>query len=385
MINYTFEQTVKMIVGQGCINSIGEIVLESGFRKPLLVYDKGMEKTGILNKIEEALAKSSIDYFEFGKVQSDPPARIIDEGAMLCKEQGCDCIIAVGGGSSIDTGKGINILRFNKGNILDYAIQPMEECSGLIVVPTTAGTGSELSNGAIVSEEKTGAKVPILCFNNMPDYAILDPELTIGMPYGLTLMTGLDAFSHAVESYTSTGANPMTDMICEKIMTTVIENLPIVLKEPNNIEARERMQCSASMGGWMLYSASAHVGHSIAHVIGAQFHLPHGAACAYTLPTLFKMIAQIFPEKVAYIGRVLGAIVEAEDAPEIVGKKTAKAFSDFTQSLQLKNFDFPEINQKLLDDLAVKVVTEPLAAFSLIEINERVAREMLVDILKCVE
>ena len=177
----------------------------------------------------------------------------------------------------------------------------------------------------------------------------------------------------------------MTDMICEKIMTTVIENLPIVLKEPNNIEARERMQCSASMGGWMLYSASAHVGHSIAHVIGAQFHLPHGAACAYTLPTLFKMIAQIFPEKVAYIGRALGAIVEAEDAPEIVGKKTAKAFSDFIQSLQLKNFDFPEINQELLDDLAVKVVTEPLAVFSPIEINERVAREMLVDILKCVE
>lgn len=382
MFKYTFEQNVRVIVGQGSIGAIGEVVLESGFNKAFLVYDSGIEKTGILARIENILSETSVQYVEYGEVQPDPPAEIINGGAKLCRETGCDCIIAIGGGSSIDTGKGINILRFNAGNILDYAIQPMEECSGLIVVPTTAGTGSELSNGAIVSDEKTGTKVPILCFNNMPDYAILDPELTVGMPYGLTLMTGLDAFSHAAESYTSIGANPMTDIICEKVMTTVIENLPIVLQEPNNIEARERMQCSASMGGWMLYSASAHVGHSIAHVIGAQFHLPHGAACAYTLPTVFKVVAEIYPEKIAYIGRILGATIDNNSTSEEIGVKTAQAFTEFTEMLQLKKMDALSLDQDLLKELSARVVAEPLAMFSPIQVDEALARKMLSDVLK---
>lgn len=382
MVNYTFTQNVKVVVGKNSVEQLGDILIQEGFSKVLLVYDKGIEAVGILSRIERALEGKKLEYVEFGKVLPDPPAGIINEGAQLCKESNCDCIVAIGGGSSIDTGKGINILRFNEGEILDYAVKEIAVCDGLIVVPTTAGTGSELSNGAIVTDLETGAKVPILCFNDMPDYAILDPELTLGMPYGLTLMTGLDAFSHAAESYTSVNANSMTDLVCEKVMTTVIENLPTVLREPQNVEAREKMQCVAAMGGWMLYSASAHVGHSIAHVLGAHFHMPHGATCAYTLPSVFKLLASIMPDKIAYIGRLLGAEINSEMACGEIGRQAAEAFVHFTEGLGLPPVNVPDLSEQEIENLVEKIVEEPLAAFSPIEIDKNLARKMIQDIVQ---
>lgn len=381
MLNYTFTQDVKILSGVGCVQNIGTVILEAGYKKAFIVFDEGIRKAGILDKVEDSLHKSGIEFCEYGKVLPDPPAEIVDEGALLCKENNCDCVIAIGGGSSIDTGKGINILRFNEGNILDYAQKDMCKCSGLITIPTTSGTGSELSNGAIISDTKNHVKVPILCFNNMPEYAILDPELTIGMPYGLTLMTGLDVFSHAAESYTSIGSNAMTDFICEKIMQTVIENLPLVLTEPGNINAREKMQCAASIGGWMLYSASAHVGHSIAHVLGSQYHIVHGAACAYTLPTLFKLLANYKPEKIRYIGTLLGAKFSGNEKKDELGKITADAFNSFVERLELPKMDKHDTDDKVLEELVNKVVKEPLALLSPVKIDKDLAREMLKDIL----
>jgi len=283
-MQYTFQQQVKVITGAGSVQQIGQVLEEAGYTKAFLIFDKTIKKIGLIDKIETSLQMAGVDYVEYDNVLPDPPAECIDAGAALCKREQCDCVIGVGGGSSIDTAKGINILRFNEGTILDYATKPMQLCSGLITVPTTAGTGSELSNGAIISDIVHDRKVPILCFNNMSEYTILDPELTQGMPYNLTLMTGLDVFSHAAEAYTTNAANTMTDLICEKVMAVVVENLPKVLENPNNLQARANMQCAASMGGWMLYHSGSHVGHSIAHVLGAHFHIPHGAACAYGLP-----------------------------------------------------------------------------------------------------
>lgn len=174
----------------------------------------------------------------------------------------------------------------------------MQVCRGLITIPTTSGTGSELSNGAIISDTEHNLKLPILCANCMSEYTILDPELTRGMPASLTMMTGLDVFSHAFEAYTAITANMMTDLVCEKIMETVIEYLPQVIKDGNNLAAREKMQAASSMGGWMLYNCCAHVGHSIAHVLGAHFHLAHGACCSYGLSNVIVEMADTQCEKI---------------------------------------------------------------------------------------
>lgn len=381
MVEYSFVQSVKVVTGAGSVAKTGEVLKDVGYKKAFLVYDIGMKQIGVIDKIEDSLKSCGIGYVEYDKVLPDPPADMVDAGADICKAESCDCVIGIGGGSSIDTAKGINILRFNDGKILDYATKPMKLCRGLITIPTTAGTGSELSNGAIVSDTVKDIKMPILCVNNMSEYTILDPQLTAGMPYRLTLFTGLDVFSHVSEAYTSILANPMTDLVCEKMMETVVTYLPMVLEQPDNLAAREKMQCAASIGGWMLYNASAHVGHSLAHVLGAKFHIVHGAACAYGLPAVLRRIAVPLPEKVRYIGTLLGASYTGEETPEEIGQKAAEAYVTFTTKLQLPGIEDYKVSEAVLEELAEDVAAETFAGLAPILVTKEVAKEMLKEIL----
>lgn len=381
MLNYTFVQSVKVLTGKGSINNIGEACKDHGYKKAFLVFDKGIKSAGVVDKIESALEAKGVSFVEYNKVLPDPPSDMIDEGAELCKKEGCDCVIAIGGGSSIDAGKGINILRFNDGKILDYVTKEMKHCSGLITVPTTSGTGSELSNGAIVSDSKTGQKIPVLCFNNMSEITVLDPELTAGMPYKLTLLTGLDVFSHCVEAYTANSSNPMTDLLCEKMIATVHEYLPKVLENPTDLDAREKMQCAASIGGWMLYNCCAHVGHSIAHVLGGYFHLIHGQACALGLPPVLKLISSAVPDKVKYIGEVLGAEFSGLETNEEIGEKAAKAYIEFSSSLKLPQADFGEVSDEEFNALVDMVVNEPFAGFTPVKIDSETATKLLKEVI----
>lgn len=308
MINYTCMQNVKLMVGQNCHKDIGKVIKESGYKKAFIVYDKGVRAAGIIDKVLDSIKQEKIDYVEFNRVLPDPPAEVVDEGSRICIREGCDCVIGIGGGSAIDTAKGINILRVNGGHILEYADpeKKMKKSLGLMSIPTTSGTGSELSNGLIISDTSNNIKVAILVVNGMSEFAVIDPVFSAGMHAGLTIMTGLDVFSHAAEGYTTVLANPMSDMITKSIMENVVEYLPRAVKDGKNMEARTKMHVAASLGGWMLANSSAHVGHSIAHVIGGMYHIPHGACCAYSLPVVLEKISTALPEKVKDIGRILG-------------------------------------------------------------------------------
>lgn len=380
-INDTFVQKVKIINGRGSLKQLGALLQEIGYRKAFLVFDQGMQKTGWIDKAVKSLEEAGIDYVKYDKVVPDPSAQIIDEGADICKAKECDCVIGLGGGSSIDTAKGINILRFNAGKILEYQTKPMQLCTGLITIPTTSGTGSELSNGAIITDTKTNKKAPILCANNMSEYAILDPELTVAMPYNLTLMTGLDVFSHALEAYTTVAANPLTDLICEKLMETVVIYLPKALENPDDMEAREKMQCAASIGGWMLYSVGSHVGHSIAHVLGAHFHIAHGAACAYGVPAVLQMIAPAATKKVSYVGQLFGVHYTGLEDQNEVGKLAAEAYQNFVKDLRLPTIETAHFSVNLTD-LAEEIVQEPFAAFTPVKVDQEHALMMLQEILQ---
>jgi alcohol dehydrogenase class IV len=333
-MDFTFVQNVKIVYGIGALRKINELIAHTGYKKPLLVYDKGLEKSGITDKLKSYLTEDNIDFSSYDNVLPDPPAAIIDEAGYFCRSEGCDCIIAIGGGSTIDTAKGLNIVSRHGGSIMDYKSKPFGKCNGLISIPTTAGTGSELSQGIIVTDERNNRKAPILAFNSMSEYVILDPELAFGLPAGLTVFTGLDVFSHAAEAYTTINANTLTDIVCEKIMSTVVEYLPEAAAERLSEEAKERMCSAAAMGGWMLYNSSAHVGHSLAHVIGNTFNLPHGLVCAYTLPVMLRFIAKAEAKKVRHIGKILGCAFSGGESHEEAGRMAADAYTAFRDGLR---------------------------------------------------
>lgn len=380
MITYTCLQNVKILVGENIHIKIGEALKEAGYKKAFLVYDGGVKAAGIIDRITASLKVSNLEYAEFDKVLPDPPADIVNEGGALCMELQCDCVIGIGGGSAIDTAKGINVLRVNGGSILEYANpeKEMKRCPGLMSVPTTSGTGSELSSGMIISDTSTDTKVAILSENSMSEFAVIDPVFTVGMPVGLTIMTGLDAFSHAAEGYTSVLANPMTDMITKAIMENVIEYLPRAVKNGSDMEARTNMHIAASLGGWMLANPAAHVGHSIAHAIGAIYHIPHGACCAYSLPVVLEKLAEELPDKVKAIGKLFGVEFDGLETAEQIGSKTSAAYKKFAyKTVGIKPIKEFYEGTTDYDMLAKRISTDPLCNLAPINITEDVALDFI--------
>lgn len=374
-MNYVFEQKIKMITGWGCLNQLPELLKDEGYQKPLIVCDQVVRQMGLLDRIQTLLKQQGIIASVFDGVQPDPPAEVIDKGAEVCRQNACDSIIAVGGGSTIDTGKGINILRFNEGKMLDYAHgEAYRPTCGLISIPTTAGTGSELSYGMIVTDTKNEMKLPVHAYG---EYAVIDPALTATMPKSLTVSTGLDVFSHAFEGYTSVAANPMADAVCEKIMAEVYQWLPVAKEEPDHQEARQRMATAASLGGWMLSNGCAHVGHSLAHVLGAKYHLPHGTVCSYTLPVTMEVVAKAVPEKVKYAGEILGVKFDGTENGEEIGALTAEAYRNFRDTLlDGKKISIP-IEKDDIPELAREVVKEAFAGLTPVPVDSFLAEYML--------
>ena len=371
-MRFTLVQKVKVFEKNGALLHIGDILRDGGYKNAFIVCDKGIVKIGLAEKIQHILTNEGFHHTLYDKVIPDPPSHIVDDGYLICKNNECDCVIAVGGGSSIDTAKGINILRFNEGHILDYAdpTKSMNSTRGLIIIPTTSGTGSELSNGLIITDEKKGIKAPILAEAGTGEYALLDPELTVGMPSPLTLITGLDVFSHACESYISRFSSTLTDMICEKIMEDVVTYLPRAVASGNDLTARERMLSAASFGGWMLNCASAHVGHSIAHLLGACYHIPHGKACAFSLPPTLEFLAEYFPEKVKTVGRLFHVSFTGEETPAQIGQKTAEAYTLFCTSLGLTPLNIARPDESRLAELARTIARDPLTSLCPVDVTE---------------
>lgn len=379
-MNYTCMQNVKLLVGEGCHAEIGAALKEAGYRKAFVVYDTGVKAAGIIGQVLSSLEAAGLSYTEFDKVLPDPPADVVNEGGAACIAAGCDCVIGIGGGSAIDTAKGINILRVNGGSILEYADpkKEMKKSLGLMSVPTTSGTGSELSNGLIISDTEHNSKVAILVVNGMSEFAVIDPAFSAGMPKGLTIMTGLDVFSHAAEGFTSILANPMTDMITSSLMRTVVEYLPRAAADGSDMEARTKMHVAASLGGWMLANASAHVGHSLAHVIGGMYHIPHGACCAYSLPVVLELISEKLPEKVKTIGSILGADYDGTENAAEIGAKAAAAYRKFAyETVGVKPIQEYMHGEPDREMLAARVPVEPLAVLTPVTVTEENARVMI--------
>ncbi|MDQ0272197.1 iron-containing alcohol dehydrogenase [Cytobacillus purgationiresistens] len=307
-IPYKYFMPTQVECGNGISKKTGEFVKKLGVERVLIVTDKGVRAANLLEGIEKSLEVASLDYDIYDEVEQNPSAETFHRGTQLLKVVKSDAVLAIGGGSSIDTGKGIAVMATNAGSILDYEgvgkipNRPLP----IIAVPTTAGTGSEVTNSTVVTNKETSFKLGVLSSYVFPTMAILDPVLTLGLPQGITAATGMDALTHAIESYTSKAANPVSQAFATQAMKMIGENLTKAYFVGTNIESREKMLVASMLAGAAFAQSRLGNVHAISHALGGVFDIAHGIANATLLPFVMKFNLHACPERYRDIAVALG-------------------------------------------------------------------------------
>ena len=286
------------LMGIGAYKEIGMQIRTLGGKKPYICTDKGIVDSGILEKVVEVIRRDcEVEPVVYDNTKPNPTDANVHEGLDLYKQNGCDLIVSLGGGSSHDCGKGIGIVATNGGNIRDYegVDQSSVAMPPFIAVNTTAGTASEMTRFCIITDTSRKVKMAIVDWRVTPNVAIDDPLLMVGMPPGLTAATGMDALTHAVEAYVSTIATPVTDACALKAIELVAENLRAAVANGQDMQARDNMCYAQYLAGMAFNNASLGHVHAMAHQLGGFYDLPHGVCNAILLPHVarFNMIAKM--------------------------------------------------------------------------------------------
>jgi alcohol dehydrogenase class IV len=311
-----FKTTMKIITGIQSVSTLRQEVAQLGGRKIFIFTDEGIVKAGICDKVLQILGGAAESIKVYGKVPPEPPLETVHECLNLAREAQCDLIIGLGGGSAMDVAKIISVLLTNE--------KPLEELIGVnlvekrgvpkILIPTSAGTGSEVTPIVILTDQAENLKKGVVSDFLFPEAAILDPELTVSLPPGATAASGMDALIHAVEAYTSVNATPMTDHLALRAIELVVANIRSAWANGNNLEARMNMLEGSLLAGQAFANAGVTAVHAFAYPLGGEFHVAHGVANTVMLCAVlrFNMIANL--KKFATLGRLLCPDVSSLDS-----------------------------------------------------------------------
>ena len=290
---FTISSKSEVLFGEHAADQVGEKTRALGCSKVLCVYDKGVEDAGIVGPVIENLERAGLKVVRYGGVLPDPPDPMVDECGALARKEQVDGVVGVGGGSTLDTAKAVNVLLGNPGSILDYYFRPgapgHKPGKKLVLIPTTSGTASEVTSVSVITNTKNNTKGGVKGEATVATLAIVDPLLTLGMPPAITAATGMDTFAHALEAYTSGVRNIMSDVLAEKSIELVARYLPTAVKNGFDIEARTNMSFACMIAGMSFADATPHFGHAFGHTLGAAHHVPHGIGCAIAQPGLSRL------------------------------------------------------------------------------------------------
>jgi len=302
-------------MGPGAIGQIAQEVRAQNAEKVLIITDKGIIEVGLIKAAQEALEKAHIGYAVFDDVDPDPRYEIVGDCASMIRAEKPDLIIGFGGGSPIDIAKSASIMATNEEPIAKYFGIDLIPKPGLptIMVPTTAGTGSEVTPIAILSDEGEKLKKGIVSPYLFPSVALLDPELTLGLPPHITAATGMDALIHAIEAYNSVNATDMTDMLAFRAMKLLYHNIRTAYANGNNLGARAKMLEGSLLAGIAFANAGVTAVHAFAYPIGAEFHIPHGVANTLMLPHVMRFNVLGNVPKFADMARAFGLYTDVFD------------------------------------------------------------------------
>jgi alcohol dehydrogenase class IV len=297
----------RLEIGASASAKVAEVLADFGYQRPLLVTDPFMVSCGYLERIAEPLRAAGYSMGTFTDCVPDPTTDSIEAGLAVLRATQPDVLIGLGGGSAMDTAKMMAVLASRSGPARDHKV-PAQLHSGLpiIAIPTTAGTGSEATSVAVVTDTETEEKMLFAGSALMPQAALVDYELTLTMPPRLTADTGLDTLCHALEAFVSRKRNPFTDGLAAEVMRDVVRWLPVAWAEPENVAAREAMMLAAMRGGMAFSNASVTLIHGMSRPVGAHFHVPHGMSNAMLLPTITAWSTHGAPERYAEAARILG-------------------------------------------------------------------------------
>lgn len=306
----------QIISGSGALN-MAETVLKGLGKKALIVTDKVMIQLGNCAKVEAALKNQGVAYAIYSEIVGEPTDTMIENGLKLYKEEGCDFLVALGGGSPIDSMKAIGSLVINGGNISDYMGKVIDvEVPPMVAVPTTAGTGSEATQFTIITDTKKNIKMLLKGKVLMPSLAIIDPQFTMTAPPKITAATGLDALCHAVEAYTSRKAQTLSDTFAMSAVKRIFKYLPAAFKDGSNEEARVQMSVAALEAGIAFNNASVTIIHGMSRPIGALFHVAHGLSNAMLLKECLTFALEGAYDRFAELGRAVGVAADTDSDKE---------------------------------------------------------------------
>lgn len=357
---FSFVLPTKIIYGPGTIQNLQSELKEYNCKRSLIVTDKGIVNAGIINKILNILEKSGIEYMVYDGVEANPKDVNVETGAKLAKDFGADSLIAVGGGSPIDCAKSIGVLiAHGADKILPYegktaATKPQPP---LFTIPTTSGTGSEVTFSSVITVSSEKRKMTVKSPYTAATVAICDPELTLSVSPHITAATGMDALTHAIEAYTATCSEPISDAMALYAVELIYNNLEKAVKFGNDIDARSAMLLGSLMAGIAFSHSDVASVHCIAESLGGVYDLPHGVCNAIFLPYVMEYNKDYTIEKYARIGKAMGlSFTNSEEGADI----TVKAVKKLAVDVGLPSFSSLVDSKekfKLLAEMSVKNIS----------------------------
>jgi alcohol dehydrogenase len=302
----------RNVFGEDCVNESGELVKSLGAKKVLIVTDSYFVSSPISKNIQDIFSKAGVDSHIFGGAMPNPTDKNVEAGVKAYKENHCDSIVSLGGGSSHDCAKGIGLVVTNGGEIKDYegVDKSTKTMVPLMAINTTAGTASEITRFCIITDSSRKVKMAIVDWRVTPQIAINDPKLMVGMPPALTAATGMDALTHAIEAYVSTAANPLTDAAAIKAIQMIVKYLPKAVANGADMDARDNMAYAQYLAGIAFNNASLGYVHAMAHQLGGFYNLPHGVCNAILLPYVesFNLIGNL--DRFCDIAEAMGETID---------------------------------------------------------------------------